>query len=524
MTEPREERTTLFLSLLLGLIFFVVLFPLARAHPFGTYATETDFYQLFAPDAARLARGQFPENTFQGPGYPAALVVASAFGADYFTAGKWLSVFCAPLAGFLIFLLFGRIYSAWVGLGAQLLVFTSTHFPKFAINATTDVFFLLLCLAALVVLTGDRLAPFGRVVLVAVLSGCAYLTRYNGLFLVAVCLGALLFLNIYQRDWRERIRLSGIYAVVFLLVCAPWFVANYQRTGSPLYNTNYLNIATQFYPDLADNSNMQEGTRKLSLVFHSFTDVLLHDPAQILRRYPENLWRNIQKSVTSGDLFSPWVGWLSVLGLALTAATKRAKGAWVLLGAYACYFLIMSLTHWEARYYFFVIALDAGFAVFAVAQIFALLRARLASLPAPLFSVAPTLLVLLMAYSCFARARKETATFLASHPAELPGACASFARENIRGARLLGRKPHLAYFCGQEWVFFPTVKSIDELRNWLRDNPVDYVTISSVEISRRREFAVLKDVNNAPAWLTPVYVNQDPPLILYKVAKEKLDQ
>lgn len=183
----REKRAARFLSLLLGLIFFATLCFAARQHPFGTYATETDFYHLYAPDAARLARWQFPENTFQAPGYPAALWMVSKFGVDYFSAGKWLSVLCAPLIGILTFALFRKIYDHWVGLGAQLLIAASTHFPKFAINATTDVFFLLLCLAALVLFLHDRTRPRLRVALVAVLSSFAYLTRYNGMFLPAAC-------------------------------------------------------------------------------------------------------------------------------------------------------------------------------------------------------------------------------------------------------------------------------------------------------------------------------------------------
>ena len=57
----------------LCLLYLLTLAHLARFHPFGTYATETDFYHLFAPDASRLADWRFPENPYQGPGYPAAL-------------------------------------------------------------------------------------------------------------------------------------------------------------------------------------------------------------------------------------------------------------------------------------------------------------------------------------------------------------------------------------------------------------------------------------------------------------------
>src|SRR5262249_49816917 len=158
---------------------------LARQHPFGNFATETDFYHLYAPDAERVAAGQFPQNTFQGPGYPAALALISkltGMSGDLFTVGKWLSVVCAVACGALVFVFFARLFGYWVGAGAQLIAVVSGEFPQFSINAATDVFFLLLCLAALVLFTGERVAPRWRVALTGALSGVIYLSRYNGLF------------------------------------------------------------------------------------------------------------------------------------------------------------------------------------------------------------------------------------------------------------------------------------------------------------------------------------------------------
>jgi hypothetical protein len=44
-----------YLPLLICLAHLLVLIYLARQHPFGNYATETDFYHLYAPDAERIA-------------------------------------------------------------------------------------------------------------------------------------------------------------------------------------------------------------------------------------------------------------------------------------------------------------------------------------------------------------------------------------------------------------------------------------------------------------------------------------
>src|SRR5262245_26836473 len=95
---PRAPWRRLFLRaapiILISLIHFLTLVYLARQHPFGNYATETDFYHFYAPDAERLATGQFPQNTYQGPGYPATLALVAkltGMSGDLFTVGKWMS-------------------------------------------------------------------------------------------------------------------------------------------------------------------------------------------------------------------------------------------------------------------------------------------------------------------------------------------------------------------------------------------------------------------------------------------------
>ena len=55
---------------------------LARRHPLGSYATETDFYHLYAPDAERIGAWTFPQNPGQGPGYPALVALVSLVTGD----------------------------------------------------------------------------------------------------------------------------------------------------------------------------------------------------------------------------------------------------------------------------------------------------------------------------------------------------------------------------------------------------------------------------------------------------------
>jgi hypothetical protein len=518
MARPPKQKLIVGLAILIAFAHLITLIYLARQHPFGNYATETDFYHFYAPDAERIASGQFPQNTYQGPGYPATLaLVARLTGTsdDLFTAGKWLSVVCAVLCGLLVFVLFARLFGYWVGLGAQLIAIASGEFPQFSINAATDVFFLLLCLAVLAVFTTGRIPLRWRVALTGALAALAYLTRYNGLFLPAVCLIGIVLLNLFDRGWRERWVLSAIFIAAFLITSWPWLYLNYRHHGSPFYNTNYLNLATEFYPELVANKTNQDATRVLEERFRSFADVLRHDPQRLLARYPGNLWESLRRSFTD-TLVNQWVAWVAWLGVLFALARRRSKEAMLVLIAGALYFLLVSLTHWETRYYFFLMVLYAGFAAFAAAEWLAMARNQ-GWLKPQVFTLIPAALVAVMFALSLAESRKDVTTFLAAQPVEIPAARDYLSSVGaIGGRRIVARKPHLPYLSRNQWVFFPQVKSLDELRAWVENNRVDYIAIGRRELKERKELAALGDPKNAPDWLKPVWVSDDPLFILYK--------
>ena len=154
LTSVRKKR--LVLPALISLAFLLTVSYVARPHTFGAYATETDFYHLYAPDAERIANWRFPENPYQGPGYPVLLALVGKLTGDLFTAGKWISLLSAALVVMLTFLLFERLFGYWIGICSQLIISVSNQFPKYSMNATTDVPFLMLCLAALVLFIMKR--------------------------------------------------------------------------------------------------------------------------------------------------------------------------------------------------------------------------------------------------------------------------------------------------------------------------------------------------------------------------------
>lgn len=513
------KRLKLALPFLVALIQLVVLVAAARQHPFGNYATETDFYHLFAPDASRILAGEMPENTFQGPGYPVALaLLAKLTGLELFTVGKWLSVFSAVLVGGLVFLLFRGLFGYATGIGAQLLLIVSGEFPQFSINATTDVFFLALTLGMLVILFSRGSEVTERVVLAGILAGLAYLTRYNGLFLVGAVLVGILPLNLFRCSWRSRLKLAAGFVLVFILTVSPWLYLNARRHGSPLYNTNYLNMATQFYPELVAGKTNQDGTRLLAEKFQTFGDVLLYDPARIAQRYPETLWQSLRYSLTE-LLVNRWVGILGWSGLLLALWRRRSREAAVLLLAGLFYLLLMGLNHWETRYYFFLAVLYAGLAAYAIASLASLIKARAGS-RAWLGSLVSASLLLLVWGASFRESRADMRKFLAAQPWEMAAARDYLQQQygaGVSGLRIVARKPHLPYLAGAEWVFFPPVRTLDELRIWVSQNQVDFIVVGKRELKERRELAPLGKPSQAPEWLRPVWIYDETGLILYRV-------
>jgi hypothetical protein len=504
------------ITALICLAYFVFLVYFSRQHPFGTYATETDFYHLYAPDAARIAAGLFPTNDFQGPGYPVLLSLVTKFTGDVFVAGKWISIVSAVLCLWLVSILFKQLFSEWVGVGAALLATVIIEFPEFSLQATTDVFFLLLCLVALVLFTGAYFSLRVRLILVSFITGIAYLTRYNGLFLLACFLFALVVMNFFEKPWRERWLLTGIFLAVFFLTASPWLIANARHNGSPFYNANYLNMATMLYPELADGDVVQDGTRKLREQFHSFGEVLSYNPRQAITRYLSNL-SEIFLSSLRPTLVSRLVGWLGLIGIFVALLEIRLRGFLLreklTVQAMALYFLLMGLTHWEARYFFFI-----GICYSGLASYLAFIPVKWLNNRIPLQIILPIIYVLGIGANAFIFTHESFHNFMHSHPYEIPAAANFLQATNAapRSLKIVARKPHLPFMAKQNWIFFPQVTSVEELKSWLENNPVDYIAIGKRELKTRKELAELGDPNTAPDWLRVAWIHDDPSLILYQ--------
>ena len=300
--QPVNTRKALLIALSMGVLYVVVLAYPVHRHVVGAFS---DFYVRFAPDADRVAAGEFPRNTYNPPGYPTLLVLASPLTGDHFTTGKWMSLLAGGLTGALAFVLFRRLFGPGPALLAVPIILTSAVFATYAITAMTDVPFVLLCLVVMIAITSEGPHRLRTVILSGVLCGIAYLIRYNAVFLLVPGLAAALW---GERRWSSRATLGAAYLASFLVTVAPWLWMNYTHHGSPFYSTNYEDVARAF------------GITR-STPFTSFADVLLHDPARFARRYASNLGYTFFQTLGAGLALLP-VGPLAAIGI---GAEPRAQ-------------------------------------------------------------------------------------------------------------------------------------------------------------------------------------------------------
>lgn len=477
----------------------------------GTYEVETDFYWLYAPDAHRISSWKFPQDLLHGPGYPIALALVGIVTGDPFRSGKWISIASAVLIGAFCFLLFERLFDYWSALCAQSIVLVSGQFPKYAINATTDVFFLALCLGTLAVMVAKGIAPRRRAKMMGILTALAYMSRYNGIFLVPVCLLAITLQDLPERRAMERLKLAGYYFAFLLAPLLPWLYMNYLHHGSPLYNKAYLVVAGDLYGYTSD----QDGLRILAEKFHSLSEVLRYDPQRLVGSYFDQLRKNLILSITSGELVSPWVGWTAVWAFILVLFDRRPKPLVFVLVAGAVYSLLMGFIHWEARLHFFEMVVYAGLATYGAFRPLEILRQR-GFLRHPACALGPMAVILVMGLTSYEYSKRAVESFLASQPTEVLAACDYLKNGNAIGAKIIARKPHLPYLCRQEWVFFPLVKSLEELHRWLQTNRVDYIAFGPMELLYRPSLDALLSPRTAPPWLKPVWASVERPYVLYK--------
>ena len=473
---------------------------LALAYPVHQHVVGvfSDFYRWYAPDADRIAIGALPQNTYNPPGYPLLLALLSPLTDDRFAAGKWLSVLAAGLAGVLAFYLHRRLFGATAALLAVLIMLSSPTFTTYAIAAMTDVPFVCVCLGALIVITHEGSRRKQAAALAGALCGAAYLLRYNGVFLLVPGLAGVLSGG---GSKTERAHRSALYLGSFLLMVAPWLGLNYAQHGSALYSTNYRDVAREHIAHI--------DARTIS----SLADVFLADPLVFARSYAQHLGPLLINSFGASLALFP-VGPLAALGIVVSLARYRQRAVLIVLAGALAFFLLMSLTHWERRYFLFLLACYSGFAAFAIIRI---AEAIGRAVGRPLIgSAVVAALALLILIPSGARSWHAVRTTLARQPIELLPAARYLAGVAPTGAAVMAVRAQIAYLSRSSWQELPDARSVEELGRMLDEHPPDYLVYDRWG-RFRKGLTALATPEGHPPWLRPIY--HDGSVVIYAVER-----
>ncbi len=501
--------------------------------PVGGYGVETDAFAGYLPDGARLLSGSFTTlDGFKGPGYHLAVAAVGFIVRDLFIAAKLIAIFSASAVLLLTFRLVRKYLGAKIAWVTFAVIATNAQFALYTIQVGTDLYFLALAVAAGYLILDrpgvSRKRHVRRAFIAGALAGLAYLTRYNGLFLLVG--GTIVYL---LADWKEipeysetsdeqplpwRTRAYRTIAFIFAaaLMVLPWSLFTYSQGRGFFYNVNYLNIAYEMFG--ADKVSWDQFWEYFPSVFHGFGDVLSGQfgafIAIVARNSVTHLWLDFTRVLMAGA--GPIVTlaaalWCVLIVTGIVSAIRRYRlRAWpvVLLGLLT-YGVLVPVFYGER----FSLPMLVWYAV--LASIAAIEATRRASWP-DIVRFAPALALALLLTAGAYVSWFQVRALLDNSPVEVHLIAKSYDKPLPEGSRVLARKPHIAWFLGAEYARIPLLDSIDELPEIARSHYAKYLFVSSIEAGLRRPLIPLLDPRNAPPYLRPIVATRGRPAVLYE--------
>lgn len=496
--------------ILAGAIGLVLLAVNLQFHIIGDYLDETDFYWSYAPEAQRILSGKPPIDDFRGPGYPAVLAVVSLLVSDSFRVGIIIATCSAAVVLALVFTLFQRLFRTDFAFVATLLVALNTKFIQYSYTVGTDMMFNALVSASVFFLLRNAERQWLSIVLSALFAGLAYLTRYNGIFVLGAVPAVLLLANPFQLAWKERLKTCAVYLAVFFLVIAPWGWYCLQERGSFFYNKNYLNIAYEMFAK--DRISWDQFWSIESKRYTSLIQVITADVNQFLKTVMMNI-------VTHGGgdlirLVGAYTGIFSFVGIftLFGKGNDRRVISYFLLAA--GFFAVLLLVFYGERFSLFLLP------AYVVLALKALSHPRVAHLKLLGRVPAAKIVVAVVLVWTAVDSWRFNARNIDSGPKEVLSIAEAFHRSNEQpppDAVVVTRKPHIAYYLKMKMELFPLVSSFDELKAEVRRVNGSYLFFSYVEASLRPQFRPLLDVQNPVPWLQPIAYTSYPPAVLFRV-------
>jgi hypothetical protein len=506
------QRTALwrYTGVVLGSVYFVFASLITfKYHRILDYGMESDFLFEYVPIAKQVAHGSLPIPLYRGPVYPVLLQAVKAITGDYFTAGLIIGLLAASVTLAFSFALIRKLFKAEIALGVVVLMTVSPYFFMYTYQVGTDMLFGALTTASLFFLLGTAEMNWKRLSVSAVLGALAYLTRYNGIFILSAS-ALILLTNPWKLDWRKRSFSAVLFATVFFAAIAPWGIYCLKEKGSFFYSENKQNIAFDIY---AKNQMSREDFFFKGNPFEgmSIPDLVRYNPPMFFGALASNCWNHGVKTVKTQ---LGWVtGVLALSGLVLLLVRKMTSYQATYLLINLAFFLALSPVHFEIRYPLFMLG---GLLTLAVCGVL-LVNLNIGKPLVRILSVAALLALVIYTGS---NSYATNSVAIGSGPAEVIALSDSF-KANVppekRGVSVAARKPHIAYYMGLEYVPLPAADSPNELIRQLKEQNVSYLYFGRMEYLFRPQLRGLIDVRQQWPGLRKVATSDQPFSVLYKI-------
>jgi tetratricopeptide (TPR) repeat protein len=502
----------------------------------GGYGVETDAFAGYLPDTARLLEGSFTTlDGFKGPGFHIGLAIVGMVVGDLFMAAKLLALGSAAVVLSLVFRMVRQhadSVTAWIVYG---LIATNAQFVLYTIQIGTDMYFLALAITTAYLLLKrrgtTRVAKSRFAALAGVLAGLAYLTRYNGLFLLVS--GVVIYLladwkeipkvdeesDTIPETWRTRFTRTAAFTGAAVLVLLPWSLFTYIKGRGFLYNANYKNIAYEMYG--RGVVPWDQFWEYLAPAFSGFGDVLSGHILvffwTVLRNSVEHFWLDMNRVMGASFVadLAPMVAFiwaaLTILGIVITISVNRLRAWPVGVLGLMSYGVLVPVFYGERL----SLPMVLWYAVFSASAVVWSARHSLWNVVTRFIpSLALTAAALLGAYSTTV----QILNLVQQSPDEIARVVDVIGEPLPDNVRVLARKPHIAWHLGAEFRKIPIIRSISELPDIARENNAQYLFVSSVEAGLRRPLIPLLDPRNAPRFLRPIASVWGRPAVLYEFA------
>ncbi|NUN68788.1 MAG: glycosyltransferase family 39 protein [Bacteroidetes bacterium] len=484
----------------------IMLYVGLRYHVVGDYHVETDFFQAYVPTAKDILNGVWTIEDFRGPAYPAVLALFGLLLKDFFTSGIVVSSVMAAGTLFFTFELLRKLFRADIAFIVVLLTAVNKTFVQYAYTAGTDMTFNCFAAATAYFLLSDEQRSWRNITLTALAAALAYLTRYNGIFvIVAVPLIIVLF-NIYKIEMKQRLIIAGAFVGLFFLFIAPWGIHSLNEKGSFFFNRNYLNIAYEMFAK--GRIGWDQYWNVESVKYSSLGQVIMADPGLFVSTVTTNL---VEHFISDMELLIGWgVGICFIAGLVgmwKNRPTAR-QGAFYAFGLMM--FLVLLLVFYGERFSLYLVP------VYAVIAVGSLTWDRWRGIP----FYNGTVIALALIVWTFVTSYDYNKTNIDSGPKEIK-VIADWFNANVKDTDpakiVVCRKPHIAFYIDKTMKYFPYVTGFDALERETKKLNASYFFYGIYEANMRPEFQSLLDPGRAPAWLEPITYTVNPPSVLYRV-------